>query len=322
MQGTTLGIFTNDGVFGIKGLSESAELFTVTAKVGVLEYTVQEMGSEVFYCDTYGVRSISSTDVYGDFLSTPLSRNVTTWLQPRLRVASEETQSAVPGVVSCSTIVRSKNQYRVFFRDGWVLTATIKPSGPEFTTQRWSYFASEGEGDEIEFVYTPIAICSEVDDSGNELLLFSHYADYASATDTINAQDRKRYVFSFDSGWSFDGEVIQANFSPYYDFWDTLSGSKVVNKVRTYGLSRGAGTISLTVAKNLDNSTGLNAQVASLNYGDTLLEDFRPVIGDLANIAARGLATRFTFRGSSTTVEPSHIVQSLFCKYTQVQGDY
>lgn len=317
MQGTTLGIFTLDGVYGIKGLSSTSELISLKPKVGAIEYTVQEAGNDVLYCDVYGINSLSQSDLYGDFVGTPLSAKISSWLQPRLRKTTDETQGAVPGIVRASMIVRAKNQYRLFFEGGYALSATLKPEGPEFTIQRYAWV----DGEE-EFVYHPIALCSEIDEDGRELLLYSHYADYADPSDLINSQDRKRYVFALDRGWSFDGEAIQCHITPYYNFFDgQVFEFKQVNKARLFGLSRGLASLNVYAGKEFESVSSSNPQDISLTFGSVLLPDYTQAT-EIANIAKRGVCLRLRFEGDTESTEPSYVMQSLLLQHQFSKGDY
>lgn len=321
MQGTTLGVFCESYVVGIQGLEEQSPLVTLRPKGGAIEYTVQEVGNDVLFCDVYGIHALSQTDMYGDFVGMSLSQAVNAWLQPRLTKFSNGIgQQATLSVVHNSLSIRSSNQYRLYFGDGYVLTTTFRgrEMTPEFTMQRYSFDVS---GTTYSFV--PIALCSEIDEDGRERRFMSHYAYYSSATSTINTQDRKRYVFEMDAGWSFDGVAIPCSFTPYYDFFDQqYFAYKTLRKVRAYGLSRNLGSLTCYSAEEFEDAATTNGQAMELarNNAVYLLDSYVPQT-DIINVASRGICTRIKFEGSTTTVEPPYIVQGLLLQYNIDKGD-
>jgi hypothetical protein len=318
MNGTTLGVFCANKVVGIQGLTEGSPLVSLRPKGGAIEYTVQEVGNDVFFCDVYGVHSLLQTDAYGDFTGKPLSSSVSSWLQPRLRTSNAGTQIGDLGVVLASLIVRHKNQYRLFFRDGYVLTLTMKGQErmPEFTIQRYMYTSSG-----TDYIFVPIALSSDIDEVGRERLFMSHYAAYADATDAINTQDAKRYVFEIDRGWSFDNNVIVSYFTPYYNFFDKdVFQYKILRKARLYGLSRNVGTLTLYSANAFDAVSNVYGQDISLTSGTTLVTVPRNHTA-LTNLADRGITVSLKFAGSTTTIEPPMIAQSLFLHYDTGSAD-
>ena len=166
LSGTVLGVFCQKSVVGLSGTTvDNFATQTISAKLGAVEYTVADMGFPV-YANSYGIYTLSQTQQYGDFLGSPLSQQVSPWLRPRLvrkPTSDKEVVVAWP--------VRSKNQYKLAFADGYVLTMTMNygtQQAPTFSKQK--YFLQE-EGEEISLEATsivPAAISSELDEGGEE----------------------------------------------------------------------------------------------------------------------------------------------------------
>ena len=135
-QGDALFVFTESQIIAYQGAdNDTLQPSIISANSGAIEYTVQDMGIPVF-CDFRGVSTISVTDKYGDFQRGRLSELVHPWLNPRLQGVNKglDADQSVAG----SIVVRNKSQYRVIFKDGYVLTMTFRRDTPEFTIQRYS----------------------------------------------------------------------------------------------------------------------------------------------------------------------------------------
>lgn len=166
LSGTLLGIFCQKSVWGISGTTvDNFATQVIAPRIGAIEYTIADMGFPV-YANAYGIYTLSQTSEYGDYLGTPMSQDVSPWLRPRLLrkyTSRKEVVAAWP--------VRSKNQYRLAFLDGFVLSMTLNAgsqTAPTFSFQK--YFVSS---EPIVDLYSqpcliPAAISSGLDDTGEE----------------------------------------------------------------------------------------------------------------------------------------------------------
>lgn len=135
LSGTLLGIFCKKSVWGISGTTvDNFATQVIAPRIGAIEYTIADMGFPV-YANTYGIYTLSQTSEYGDYLGTPMSQDVSPWLRPRLirtGASNKEVVAAWP--------VRSKNQYKLCFSDGYILTMTLNAGSnqtPTFSIQRY-----------------------------------------------------------------------------------------------------------------------------------------------------------------------------------------
>lgn len=168
LSGTILGIFCKKSIWGLSGTTvDNFATQVVSPNIGAVEYTITDIGFPV-YANAYGIYTLSQTEKYSDYLGAPMSQPVSPWLRPRLiRKATSDKEVVV------AWPVRSKNQYKLAFADGNVLTMTMNygsQRAPTFSKQK--YFLAEED-----VVYTslydqpaivPAAISSELDDSGEE----------------------------------------------------------------------------------------------------------------------------------------------------------
>jgi hypothetical protein len=143
LSGTILGIFGSKSIWGLTGTTvDNFATQVITPNIGAIEYTVTDIGFPV-YANAYGIYTLEQTQKYGDYLGTPLSQDISPWLRPRLiraEVSDKEVVVAWP--------VRSKNQYRLAFSDGYVLSMTLnagQQSAPTFSFQQYTIYDESDE---------------------------------------------------------------------------------------------------------------------------------------------------------------------------------
>lgn len=144
LSGTILGVFGAKSIWGISGTTvDNFATQVVSPNIGAIEYTICDMGFPV-YANAYGIYTLSQTQQYGDYLGQPMSRDISPWLRPRLlRKATSDKE------VVCAFPVRSKNQYRLCFSDGYVSTMTLNGQAlPTFSFQKY-FLASPAQSESI-----------------------------------------------------------------------------------------------------------------------------------------------------------------------------
>lgn len=211
LSGTILGVFGSNSISGLSGTTvDNFAVQTISPKMGALEYTVVDMGYPV-YANSYGIYTLSQTQQYGDYLGSPLSQDISPWLRPRL-VRKDTSDKEV--VISWP--VRSKNQYRLAFADGYILTMTMnggQQSAPTFSLQK--YFTSEGVvGGEDKYSYpciVPAAVSSQLDQGGEERI---HIANTQSTVVDSNEEEDCLFAVSYEE-WGGAGN--NSSFYAYYD---------------------------------------------------------------------------------------------------------
>ena len=168
----TLTIFGRNKIAILYGTSASDwELVVLTDEAGAVEWTPQLIGSPI-YMDDRGLRSLETTQAFGDFKLGTLTRLV----EPVFKAKKKAGIDAL-----ASVRVRAKDQYRLFWADGTGLTVYLgrgKPEIMEFNLGKAVHCIASGE-----------------DSDGNEIIVFG-------STDG--------YLYQLDAGTSFDGSSITA----------------------------------------------------------------------------------------------------------------
>lgn len=176
LSGTMLGIFCSKSIWGMTGTTvDNFATQVISPNMGAIEYTITDIGSPT-YANSYGIYTLSQTQQYGDYLGNPMSQEISPWLRPRLVRKYTSDKEVV-----CAWPVRSKNQYRLAFSDGYVLSMTLNGQAvPTFSQQKYFYQPNESFPyfDEDMYSYpsiVPAAVSSQLDESGEERI---HMAPY------------------------------------------------------------------------------------------------------------------------------------------------
>ncbi|HLP99220.1 MAG TPA: hypothetical protein VK149_12335 [Sideroxyarcus sp.] len=170
-------------VFGLQNTSilygTSAATFNLVSYqtgLGAAHYSAQNM-MQTLVMDDRGVYALQASLNYGNFDSAMLTNNITPFMEAhRTRL-------------SCSSLDRSKSQYRLFFSDGFGLYITI-------VNGKWIGSMP------IYFKHIPYCVTNDKFSDGEE-------ASFFGGTDG--------YVYQMDKGTSFDGQNIYAYLTLTYN---------------------------------------------------------------------------------------------------------
>ncbi len=121
LPGDVLGIWCRDSIHLLSGTGVGSWVLATHAKeTGGIKGTVQNTGKILFLNNT-GIAELSATNAYGNFKSATISNDIQPLIDSLKRRAV------------CSVAVASKNQYRIFFDDGHLLTASFVGREVQFT---------------------------------------------------------------------------------------------------------------------------------------------------------------------------------------------
>lgn len=146
LAGSSTAVFGTNSIHILHGTDESdISLSHFSDNSGCLKYTAVSMGP-VMYTNRHGIYQLNSSDVFGDFKAVPVSAPVRPWLNSRLTGLYGRQKGFGQGgfgqPVSSRPLyafsIPSRNQYRLMFGDGTMLTTTVVDylgGSPKFTTQ-------------------------------------------------------------------------------------------------------------------------------------------------------------------------------------------
>lgn len=258
LKGDSLGVFTESTIFAIQGTDPSTGLARVeiSPSSGAIEYSVLNIGQPVFL-DFAGPATLATTDQYGDFSAGRLAEGATPWFLQRLQLPTRN--QTVDRTFVAGYVMRNKRQCRYVFKDGWQASLTFTPAdGVQVTTQRF-YGAWDDRG---ATAITVLACCHGVTSTGQDVAFMSFARDPESS--------RYRYLFQLDSGQSFDGEPIIAQWTsqplqlgpPFY--------RKFLDQVGFHG--RAYGYAQFKVFKGFDYTTPVSDETIGASDTGTLYD--------------------------------------------------
>lgn len=341
MNGTTLGVFCEKSIHGLVGSNPNDfSTMVLVPYEGAIEYTVVDMGRPV-YCSPRGISVFEQSSAYGDFLGNRLSTLMTPWLLPRIqkqtpKIPADGTFVNSPSLNPVVAIaVRSKNQYRLWFEDGYILTMTLVglELKPQFTFQRLSGFTRD-TSDFFKYL-VPRAEFSGNDSDGLEHIFISNSYD----TSLSNFSDNLGYVFELDRGWTFDSFAIWG----YVDINDNFFGSPFVidqvRKERVYGLSHGLFPLRTLINSDYGNLVLTPATAAATAPVPLPREDLYPIwiksepepVTNICNTAKEGRSFSIKYyippvgdvmtAVQAVQVAPPGVIQALLIQHSQTKGD-
>ena len=221
---TSLIVFTEDRIFRVSGTSQANyDMDELTQDIGCIhEDTIQEVGSDVLFLASDGLRLVSATEQNQAFNFDNVSKNVQSLL---------DFQSLFPSFSSC--VVRKKSQYRLF---GYSPNISADSSKGIVHTQL-SPTTPDDDG---------VAFC--------ELRGFKAYVSHSeldNGVETALFANDDGYIYEMESGNSLDGANIVAEIAlPHWPVTEDPRLRKTFHKLHIY--SDPTGSFNFTVALKLD----------------------------------------------------------------------
>lgn len=210
----------------------------ITRNVGcVSPDTIQEIGGDVIFLGSDGLRLLGLTDRTGDF---------------NLGLVSKPIQTEMTDLISsCSSfssiVVKQKSQYRIF---GFNESVTAASSKGILGTQMASENTSNIAWAEL---------------SGIRAYVADSY--YDNKVETILFANTDGYTYQMESGNSFDGAAIPASFATPYVFMDDPRIRKTMYKLFLY--TDPQGSISVDANLKFDFDTMGSVQPAAIGLSNT-----------------------------------------------------
>lgn len=187
----TLGVFLQSNTAFLYGTDPTTfNYVSFNTGTGAITYSAQNL-SDTFVLDALGVVTLKTTLNYGNFLPNTLTKNILPFIQ------QERSK------LTCSSLMRSKSQYRLFFSDGL---------GLYLTTVNQEYLGAMP-------VSFPNPVYSVDEDETSTESLVSYFG----------SSDGNGYVYQLDMGTSFDGANIDAHITLA---WDSIKSPRILKRFR------------------------------------------------------------------------------------------
>ena len=168
LVGSSLGVMCKQSSHAFIGnVIDNFTTQIISKTSGAIEYTSAIVGQPI-YADFRGISSVNATQQYGDFSSGRISQAISDLIQSRLQKVCGICSGSLKPVGALG--IRNKNQYRLFFNDGLIVTLTLFGDGdvmPVFTLQNYGWDSSTPTT--LNSDYVPTALLSTVLKNGSEL---------------------------------------------------------------------------------------------------------------------------------------------------------
>ena len=209
-------IFTEDAIYQLVNIDDTASLaiLPISYKVGCVDgWTVQEMAGDLIFLAHDGIRTLSTSDKYGDVQLGNIARKI----DPIIK----ELLANINTLNLSSTVIRFKNQYRLFYTRSLQdlpqqlgIVGTLKANNQGQIDWQWSRI----EGIDVSCVTT---IANEfVDDSKLEIVYHGQY-------------DGK--VCRHDVGATFGGAAINSSMQLNEIDYGDIGTRKTLHYIRVFG---------------------------------------------------------------------------------------
>lgn len=281
-------IYSRNSISLLSGTSiDDWSLDPYSGESGAIENTVQKIGSG-FFTDDRGITTLSAVDTYGDFETNTISKAIKPYLDSKL------------SLISSSIRVRGKNQYRLFFSDGFGINITLTTGESGIKVAGIT---------RLEYDVTPLHPVSTESSTGSEELLFG---------------DEDGYVYQLDAGTSFNGNAIQAICRTHFNNLKTPSNRKRFRRVIPEVDAPEDANISVYADYSYGDETSVSQAAAISAYsiagmlGESELGSF--YLGGLftgvepLDIGGNGTNIAFLFISEATYAEP-HTLQGVTIHY-------
>ena len=213
-------------------------LTSITDSIGCVNGdTVQEVGGDILFLGPDGIRFLGATERIGDFNLSLASRQIQT----------DFTSFVEDSADYCTTVVREKNQYRIFkYKTSMIKATSTGYIGTQFLDQN----AQSINWASTKGIKAYRASSTYVNDA--EVVLFSNDDDY---------------VFQMESGSTFDEEPILSLFyTPFMSVNDPTI-RKTAYSVDTYVDPEGAMTGTLTLKYDFVRPNKIQPNSVSIDAG-------------------------------------------------------
>lgn len=222
----TLGVFLRSNTAFLYGVDPASFNFvTFNTGIGALPYSCQNL-ADSYAMDDLGVVTLQTSLNFGNFEPKTLTQNIMPFIQQE---RSKLTYSSVSKV---------KNQYRLFFSDGYGLWLTT-------VNQRYLGAAV------VQFP-NPVNC---VDQNDTSILGMVSY---------FGSNDNLGYVYQLDVGTSFDGANIDAHISLA---WDAIKSPRILKRFRAASIEIQSNTYAqIYFGYQLGYGTTLIGQPSSVPY--------------------------------------------------------
>ena len=287
-------VFCRNSIYQVTNLNDPNQLNVrpVSYNTGCASaQSIQEIGGDVIFLSYDGIRTLSATNDYGDIAFGIISTKIDPYIKTIINNISSYTVS--------SCIIRNKNQYRLYYTSDsndsdqqLGVIGTLKRSRQGIMDWQWSRVKG-----------IPVACLSS---AANPFLTTS------TKEERIFHGGYDGYIYQHDTGNSFDGSNISAEFELNELDYGDAGLKKTLHYIRTFGRTEG-GTDGINVGVKFDFNSNRTMQPGTyiIEFAQDLARYGTAVYGtdvygggslfnEQINLEGSGFSNNFTFTTSGT----------------------
>lgn len=232
MQRDELYVFCLHSIFKVVGMDTgNPQVVPVTRDIGCIDgFTIQEMGGDLVYLAPDGLRTVSRTERIGDLELGVISRKIDPILDPI--VSNRQAYKFL------STVIREKNQYRLWFYD------TASPeSGQRGIIASYTYASNTAGQRSFDWAYSEITglECSAV------------HSGYYESKERVVMGNSSGIIGIQDVGNTFNGTEIPFVYQSAYTDLGDVSIRKNIRKVFVSTKPEGIVKLGLNLLYNYED---------------------------------------------------------------------
>lgn len=308
LNGTALGVLCEASIHALAGdiLTATDDNNAVSQIIspysGAIEYTVVDCGIPLF-ADFRGISTIDATNKYGDFENGRVSYQITPYLTNR--VNDRFSYQATSTNILFALPFRGKNQYRLYFADGAILTAGLPTGdrGYEFTKQAYVDSANLD-------TMMPVCMCTGTSRSGRDLIFgtFKLLPQDETNITTPTNNDREVFIYAVDKGTRFDLAPIKHVARLNYMTIDEPNDFDMIRKVRFEVLTNHYFNEYMSMVSDYQQPTNVKRLIQIDPVGQTIRVDQD---SDYLIVSTEGIGTTVSIEIGGEHIYPGHVLQAM-----------
>lgn len=297
-------IFCKNSIHKLVNMTDSsnAAIIPITKNIGcVSHHTIQEIGGDLVFLAPDGIRTLAGTDRIGDTELGSISRPIYPLLVDKIISRSNTLNIA-------STVIRSKNQYRLFYVGAETATASEGIIGT-FTKEGWAWSVTKG--------IQATAISSIVNQNGLE---------------TVFHGDKGGSIYVHNSGNKFFYSGSAANIkstylTPTLDFGD-IGTQKTLSYLNLQVETEGPVQPKVRIFVGEENGQAVQPSEDTLptifpptEFGIATFSDtsgahgFGAFNSTISRLPLQGSGNNFKFRIQTEDQNPCYSIQGMYVNY-------
>ena len=301
-------VFGKNSISEIVDINGQVSLQSISRNIGCISgWTIQEIGGDIVWLAPDGLRNIAGTAKIDDIELSSISRNISPIINNLINQFDNYTIT--------SMVIRSKNQYRLYYIDEDAIATTGTKQYGIIGTYKMSQEGLRWEWSETLGIH-PYSTTSIINES---------LADTFNKSEVILHGGLDGYVYLHDSGNSFNGDNIDATYEvPELDYGD-IGTKKTLHWIDTFFVVEGANTsINMYVSYDFGSSSTMQPNTYKISdllalavYDDALFDsaEFSSTARAVSRVRVEGSGYSHSIKITSFSSESAFSISNMYIRF-------